>query len=88
MQIYIILFENQAIMSNSTELKFGLCTFSRIPRNPGIEGHRKRNARLGWDEGLNSYRKRINLRHDSVLTKNERLVVTTVLLDNTTMCYL
>ena len=29
MQIYIILFENQAIMSNSTELKFGLCTFSQ-----------------------------------------------------------
>ena len=52
MQIYIILFENQAIMSNSTELKFGLCTFSQIPRNPGIEGHRKRNARLGWDEGF------------------------------------
>ena len=35
------------------------------------------------DEGLNSYRKRINLRHNSVLTKNERLVVTTMLLDNT-----
>ena len=35
------------------------------------------------NEGLNSYRKRINLRHNSVLTKNERLVITTVLLDNT-----
>ena len=55
MQIYIILFENQAIMSNSTELKFGLCTFSQIPRNPGIEGHRKRNARLGWAKLLHLF---------------------------------
>ena len=38
---------------------------------------------VGASEALNRYRKRIDLRHNSVLTKDERLVVTTVLLNNT-----
>ena len=37
---------------------------------------------------LNCYRKRIDLLNYTVLTKDERLVVTTMLFNNTTMRYL
>ena len=38
-------------------------------------------------DGLNRYRKRIDLLNYTVLTKDERLVVTTMLLDKFTMGY-
>ena len=39
----------------------------------------------GGSEGLYSYRKRVDVLHYAVLAENERLVVTTMLLNNATM---